>query len=278
MPMAPNESRGRISPVVIAGVVLVVAFALIAARQMLRPQQQEDLVEQIQAVGGFVTNDPPPTLAERISAYQSGSGWLATYSAVGLYTSDITGEWLRKHDNLAALKITDLKLSETALTDVELARLVEAHPLHVLQLREEQVGEETVAALAGRKELMILELRDCPIGDDQLARLPLEQLDELRIDGTRVTPEGLEALRRAQKIVELTIDGRQLSDGTGKLLNAMPQLRDLQLFGSAVTDEHLDQLHNVPQLEFIQLSRTAVSDDGVKLLRAALPKCDVVVR
>ena len=278
MRMAPNESRGRISPVVIVGGLLVAAFAVIAARQMLRPREQQDLVEQIQAVGGFVTNDPPPTLAERISAYQSGSGWLATYTAVGLYTSDITGEWLRKHDNLAALKITDLKLSETALTDAELARFVAAHPVHVLQLRQEQIGEETVAALADLMDLTILELRDCPIADDQLARLPLEQLDELRIDGTRVTAEGMEALRRAERIVELTIGGRQLGGGTGNLLKAMPQLRDLQLFGSDVTDEHLDQLHNVPQLEFIQLSRTAVSDEGVKLLRAALPKCDVVVR
>lgn len=270
--------RRRFPRTVTAGVVLVVVFALIAFWQLRRPRRQENLIEQIRAVAGFVSTDPPPTLTERISAYRSGSGWLAGYTAVGLYTSDITGEWLTEHDDLAALDITDLKLAETALSDADLASFVSAHPLHVVQFRDEQIADQTVAALADRRELTILEVRDCPLRDDQLARLPLEQLEELRIDGTQVTSLGLAELRRAEQLVVLTVDGRQFGDGTSEILNALPALRVLDLFGSDVTDERLQRLNGVKALEFIQLTRTSATAEGVKRLQATLPKCEVSVR
>jgi hypothetical protein len=278
MPGVENTPRRAVSRTAIAGVALVAVFALIAFVLLRRPHRQADLIEQIKAVGGFVTHDPPPSLQERIAAYREGYELEGNYTAVRLYTADITGEWLQKHDDLSGLKITDLTLAETALTDAGLARLIAAHPLEVVVLRAEDVGEETVAALADCRKLFMLEVRASPLDDKQFARLPLDQLEELRVDDTHVTAAGLQELRRAGKLVVLTLDGRQFEDAAAEILHGLPALKQLELTGEAVTDDRLARLYGFTTLEVIELRSTSVSSDGVESLQQALPDCVITRR
>lgn len=270
--------RRRPSRTLIAGALIVALFALVTFRQLRRPQNQADLIEQIKAAGGFVSTEPPPSLQERIDSYRSGSGWQTGYTAVGLYGHDVTGDWLNAHDGLSPLDITDLKLSETSLTGDELARFIREHPLQMLQLREQPLSDAAVDALASRRDLVILELRDCPLTDAQLARLPLEQLQELRVDGTQVTAGGLSVLRRAGRLTVATLDGRQLDEQVAGLLAGLPSLCAIELVGSDVTDAHLQRLGANGALQSIVLTRTAATDDAIKALEAALPECLVTVR
>jgi hypothetical protein len=265
----------RISRTVIAGATLVVVFTLIAFIRLRHSRQHADLVEQIKAVGGFITHDPPPSLQERITAYREGSQLEENYTAVRLYTADITGDWLHGLDSFSGLQITDLTLAETALTDADLAQLIAAHPLEVVELRAEKVGDEAVAALAGSPKLFMLQIRESPLNDGQFVRLPLEQLEELRIDDTAVTPTGLQELRRAGRLVRLTIDGRQLDESAARILSGLPALRQFELVGESVTDDHLAMLHAIAALEWVVLRRTAVTPDGIQSLQSALPKCEV---
>jgi hypothetical protein len=273
-----QPARRGLPRTLIAGVLLVAVFGLISVILFFRPRQQANLIEQITAVGGFVTHDPPPSLQERIAAYRQGQPQAENYTSVGLYTSEITGEWLREHDDLTALEITDLKLAETTLTDADLARLIAAHPLEVVELRAEKVGMETIAALAQSQKLFILQIRESPIDDGQFARLPLERLEELRIDDTGVTPAGLKELSRAGRLYRLTIDGQQLDDATAEVLSRLPRLRELELIGALVTDDHLARLRAITALEWVTLRRTAVTDDGIKSLKDALPNCEIITQ
>lgn len=278
MSTAASSSRRRVPRTVIAGAIIIASFALIAFFRGRRPHQEADLIEQIKAAGGFVTTEPPPSLKERLDAYRSGSGWLSRYTAVGLYGSDVTGDWLREHHDLNDLEITDLKMAETSLTGDDLARFVAAHPLHVLQLRAQPLNDSTIDALADCRELVILELRDSPIADAQFNRLPVEQFEELRIDGTQVTTAGLRALQPAKSLVVLTLDGRQFDADAAKLLSRLPALRHIELVGKDVTDEHVQRLQAFAALESVVLTRTQATDDGVKALEAALPNCLVTTR
>jgi len=270
-----TPARRRLPRSVIVGGLLFAVFGLIALVLLRRPQRQADVIEQIKAVGGFVTHDPPPSLQERITAYRQGGELEGNYTAVRLYTSDITGDWLRAHDNLTTLQITDLTLAETALTDAELAELFRAHALTVVDLRSEQVGDQAVAALADGRKLTLLQIRESPLNDAQFARLPLEQLEELRLDGTLVTPAGLQELRRAGKLVSATLDGRQFDATTAQVLGALPQLKFLEFIGPDVTDNHLAMLHGFTALELLNLRGTAVTSAGLESLQKALPNCQI---
>ena len=289
-PPVPNDRQSRRVPrTVIAGAVIVAVFAFIAWNQWRRPQLQAELIEQIRAAGGFVQTEAPPSTGERIEGLRSGvkwedgglrSGakWEDSYTEVGLYGPDMTGDWLRAHDNLSALGITRLKLSETGITGDELARLIAAHPIHVLELREQDLNDSTVEALAASPKLNTLELRDSPLTDAQFPRLPLEQLDELLINGTEVTSAGLAPLQRAKVLTFLTLDGRQFDESAAKLVASLPSLQYLELVGTDVTDEDLLQLYGMTKLSAITLIRTSVTDEGVTALETALPECVVGVR
>lgn len=271
-------TRRRIPRAVAAGALLVAVFAVIAVSVLRRPQRQADLIERIKAAGGFVSHEPPASLRERLSALRAGSKWEDGYTSVRLYAADITGEWLREHDDLTPLSITDLKLAETSLTDADLARLIRAHPLRVVEFRDEQIDDNATAALADCRRLFCLELRDSPLTDAQLARLPLEQLEELRIDGSLVTSAGLQELQRAQRLEVLALDGRQLDASTAPILNQLPALKSLELVGEFVTDEQLSHLPGLTSLESISLRRTAATRDGVEQLQSQLPNCEVFLR
>jgi hypothetical protein len=263
---------------VIAGLALVALFALIAFGLMRRPRQQAELIERIKAAGGFVTHDPPASLQERISAIRQGAEWDTGYTAVRLYTSDISDDWLHELDDLAALDITDLTLAETALPDADLAQMIRRHPLQVVELRREDVGDQTVAALADTPGLFLLTIRESPLSDAQFARLPLETLEELRIDDTLVTSAGLRELRRSGKLVVLTLDGRQFDDDTARTLGGLATLRAIELVGNEVSDEHVARLHRMTALESITFQRSAVTQEAVDVLKTTLPNCDVRVR
>lgn len=278
MSATPQTPPRRISRTLVAGAVLAAVFVLIVLGRVRRSQQQTDLMQEIKTAGGFVTHEPPPSLQERIAAYRQGARLEQNYTAVSLYLDDITGDWLQTHDDLSELQITDLTLAETALTDADLARLVSAHPLEFVNFRAEHVGDATIAALAGRQKLRLLQIRQSPLTDEQFARLPLEELEELRIDETGITPAGLQALRRAQRLVLLIVDGHQLDAGTASLLAGLPAFRQIELAGESVTDDQLALLPAIGALEFVTLSRTAVTEEGLKSLRSALPMCEVSTR
>ena len=278
MSATPQTPPRRISRTLVAGAVLVAVFVLIVLARVRRSQEQTDLLQQIKTAGGFVTHEPPPSLQERIAAYRQGAPVESNYTAVSLYTSDINGDWLQAHDDLSELQITDLTLAETAFTDAELARFVSTHPLEFVNFRAEHVGDATIAALAGRPQLRLLQIRQSPLTDEQFSRLPLEQLEELRIDETGITPVGLQELRRARKLVLLIIDGHQFDASTASLLAGLPAFRQIELAGEAVTDDHLAMLPAIAALEFVTLNRTAVTEEGLKSLRSALPMCEVSTR
>ena len=130
-----------------------------------------------------------------------------------------------------------------------------------------------------------------------LARFPA--LEQLWLDGTRISGTGLKDLKGLTKLTSLSLTGASISDAGLAELTANTQLETLSLNGTKVTDrglEHLkrlphlkalglndtqisdvglEHLESLPQLESLVLGNTKVTEQGVKNLQQALPNCKI---
>ncbi len=107
---------------------------------------------------------------------------------------------------LRCLKTLDF--SGQALTDNELKeQLEEAGEFTRLNLQGTLVTADGLQALVDSKNLEHLDLDGTPVGDDALAVVQaIESLQSIGLAATRVTPEGVEQLRKARPDLEVRID------------------------------------------------------------------------
>ncbi len=128
----------------------------------------------------------------------------------------------------------------------------------------------------------------------------VKQADQLRwviLRGTRVTPEGLDALRRLPSLVSLFADGALVSDAGVRALDTQPSLRFARLEKGGLTDQGVGHfVANAPNLRnlslpanpgitstgaaeiakltrvrYVDLSSTSVDDDGLLAIAQCKP-------
>lgn len=123
-----------------------------------------------------------------------------------------------------------------------------------ISIAREGVTDETVAAIATLPHLKSLLLNSDGISDLGLARITrLTELGELGFRSSSVTDAGL----------------AQIAECRG--------LTTLRIIAPHITDIGLIPLQEMPHLALVELISTAVTQEGVALLRAALPRCEVHV-
>jgi len=140
------------------------------------------------------------------------------------------------------------------------------------------------------KDKTSVDLGDTRVGDDALEWLgDFPRLEDLAIDGTRVTSEGLSAIEDLAAIRSLRLPAtardetlRRLRDRTGieqldaqaaaigdeglRELRQLTRLKTLDLRGTLITDRGLPHLRPLEALENLGLAETRVTDKGLSYL------------
>jgi hypothetical protein len=252
-----------------AAIVSLLAAAVFGAYSELRRQRARALASEIQKAGGRV--HLPLSLLDNLRNWGSQDWKWDTRVMLG--GSEIDGRWLRNHDYLDHLSITELFLNQS-LSASDVVRLMEEHPIKALVALEQSGSDQIAAALAG-SDLKDVDFLDADLTDAGLRQLPLEHLHNLNITGTKVTPPGLAELRRCQQITWIGLDGNQLDESVIAVLAELPSLESLTLVGPGVTDRQLAMLPKVQRLQFLYMQRTSVTQAGLSELDRALPECVV---
>jgi choline dehydrogenase-like flavoprotein len=178
-------------------------------------------------------------------------------------------------DELALL--TTLDLRGAALTDADLARLVELSRLRNLCLRGAAITDAGIALLRGLP-LEVLDLRGTKITGEGLSSLPAGTLQELHLTGTQVTGSDLYHLPPCPDLRVLKLNDLRVGDADLEALAAMPSIRHLELDGTTITAAGVRRLLQLnPGLTRIELRRTGITVADIADLRASHPNCELVL-
>lgn len=96
----------------------------------------------------------------------------------------------------------------------------------------------------------------------------------VRLKQTRVTDQGLAALRRIQTVRSLDLSFTDVGDEGVSLLSDLPELRSLALTGTLITEQSF-QIFRRMKLESLDISRTRINEESYRKLRDELPATSV---
>lgn len=270
-PLRPSRRRRWI----ILGLVLF-PIAVVALTMWQREARAQRLVSEIEAAHGAIVRETSTWDRWVGKMVNESSGELMYREADGaivrLDGRMFDNRWLRDHDFLRALPISTLALNNVSFSGSELAQLVGAHPLRELYAADVEMSAEVFDGILGQRRLKLLHLRGASLRDEQFVRLPLEQMEQLYVELTDVTPSGLRDLSRCNRLVSLGLDGRQLDEVTATSVASMPRLGFLNIVGRDVADEHALRLHAMPNLRRLILVDTSVSKEAFQALQLAIPE------
>ncbi|HUR55562.1 MAG TPA: hypothetical protein VMZ71_15610 [Gemmataceae bacterium] len=151
------------------------------------------------------------------------------------------------------------------------------HRVVAVYLRDTRATDDDLRVISNLYWLENLDLTNTWITDDGLAHLKgMKNLRVLCLWKTQVGDAGVAHLRDLTKMWLLTLDGTKVTDTGLAHLRGMTGLQDwLGLSDTRVSDAGLKHLEGFTKVRSLTLFRTAATADGVKKLRAALPKTDV---
>jgi hypothetical protein len=186
-----------------------------------------------------------------------------TIGAVALLALFLGGAALPADEAEALIVVT--MFNGTALRDEK----APGRPVTTVTIRNAELSDKRVKALASFKNLRWLDLEKCSVTDVGLKELAgLGQLQELGLGETKVTNAGLKHLAGFKRLVHLQLQKTAVTDAGLKELAALKQLRVLDLGGTKITDTGLKELAGLKQLDWLKLGETNVTDAGLKELAA----------
>lgn len=103
----------------------------------------------------------------------------------------------------------------------------------------------------------------------------LPELQQLELTGTQLDAAGLGHLKTLHHLWILSLDGTNVTDADLQQIEGLTNLEWLNLSRTQITDKGLEHLKPLHHLTLLHLNSTHVTDGGVKMLRAALPNCDI---
>jgi Leucine-rich repeat (LRR) protein/tRNA A-37 threonylcarbamoyl transferase component Bud32 len=186
----------------------------------------------------------------------------------------------------ACTDLVSLDVSQTNLTEADLACLAQMPRLRELRLRELPIGDGVLAHLGSHADLQTLDLSgtrvtgaglerlasahalkhlllaNTPVRDTflgSLARFPGLQTLDLSAAG-RMTPAGLEAIASLQDLRVLRLRRAQLGDEAVAALARLSKLEELDLEGVGLTDAGIKPLADLPALRKLVLAGNRLTD------------------
>ena len=275
--------------------LLVVAFAVPAAwfaAEMRQAETQRRTVAGIRAAGVWVHYDYAwnSLLEIRDTGYWSqptmpapqwfmdwiGEDFFSDVAFVGGFEPAAEQPSLDFAQLRDLVHIRWLELSETQITDAELANVAELTKLTVLHLGSTQITDAGLIHLKRLTHLHGLWLDDTQVTDAGLEHLNgLAGLAHLRLSGTSISDAGLEYLAGLTGLESLTIDRTQVSGPGLRHLKALPNLQELHLANTPVTDDGLQHLKELANVYAVSLENTQITDAGLMHLKG-MPKLEHV--
>jgi hypothetical protein len=114
--------------------------------------------------------------------------------------------------------------------------------------------------------------------------VPAEPKKPKKVDpaeAKRIEKESIVAIQKIAgkvglKPLDVNLAGTKVTDAGLVHLKGMTGLQELYLNGTKVTDAGLVHLKGLTELQWLDLDNTEVTGAGVRMLRAALPKCEIL--
>ncbi len=180
-------------------------------------------------------------------------------------------------EHLKALtKVTELRISETAIGDAGLKQVAGLASLTSLWLEGTRVSDVSMTLLARMPRLENLSLWRTAITDQGLAQLSESKtLRFLYVSDTKITDAGLPYLKRMPQLTDVHLNALPITDAGLKHLQGT-NLRVLQVTYTPVTDAGLEHIKLLTNLTHLDLTGTKVTAAGVAALKKALPHCQIV--
>jgi hypothetical protein len=167
-------------------------------------------------------------------------------------------------DKIAPLKLRELTLENTEITDAGLARLASIPTLRSLNLRRSSyLTDAALTHVAKLPNIEVLELLYNNFGDagiEHVAKLPKLRVLDLR-GCVLVTDAGLAHLAACKNLQRLKLRNPNVTDAGLKALRGLSKLRGIGFEDSAqISDQGLADLEGMPLLDELYLMRTNITD------------------
>ncbi|MGH9673223.1 MAG: leucine-rich repeat domain-containing protein, partial [Bryobacteraceae bacterium] len=173
-------------------------------------------------------------------------------------------------ENLIELRLKLTKVTGTTLTPFR--------KLRRLDLTHTQTNNAGLLAVSSLHELETLYLSETKITDEGLKHLrALSQLAVLELDSTAIGDDGLAQLAGMRSLRRLSVLGADVTDSGLSHLAGLKELEELNVYRTKVTNAGLAHLTGLTKLREIDLRYTRANESGAAALKAALPKCQIIL-
>ena len=199
-------------------------------------------------------------------ADDSAFGALQTLLAERAGLDDVTLDRLGALPRLEALFVSGNPLSASV------GRLGAPY-LHTIELRDTEVDDRAIEALASLPRLHCLDLPGTRVTPGGVTALlaGARNLQSLALDGTQLTAASTRALADAPALLELYLYGGRVTDDVLGGLRPLQRLRELNLFDTIVTGAVIPHLAALAGLRTLRLNNDTLSAAAVDALRRARP-------
>ncbi len=162
-------------------------------------------------------------------------------------------------------EITEIDLSRSWISDVDLERVRGLESLQTLRLGQTHVSDHALVTVASLPALTSLDLFFCEhITDAGASNLrSAAGLEHLSVRGTKISDSGLKFLSELHGLRSLDVGITEISDSSVELLEALPRLESLAIGGNRIGEVGIAGLRALKRLRELDLSGAQVTDSGV---------------
>ncbi len=143
-----------------------------------------------------------------------------------------------------------------------------------VSLHHDEIDERVVQHLRDFRDVELMYLCGPYVTDDSLREIAKLPIQELHLNASRVTDEGVAVLTRIPTIRELQLNGTCITDDGITELMKLPNLERLTVADTKVSDAGILQLRRIQRLRRLRVSEI-VTQQAIEQLEASLPNCRI---
>jgi hypothetical protein len=173
------------------------------------------------------------------------------------------------------VSLESLWITKTKVTD--LSDLGSLSQLDMIDLSENQIGDDNLAKLADLPKLTRVNLSENPLRrPGMITGKVAKNRWSLSLDSTALDDEGVAQLANLSGLKWLSLENTVVTSDCLNQLAKLPKLQGLSLIGTSVSDQGLEMLAGMPELKSLYLGRTKVTFAGVASLQDRRPSLTIL--
>jgi hypothetical protein len=172
--------------------------------------------------------------------------------------------------------VTSINLNELPISDEAIALVPKLYRVITVNASRCKIANDQLKCFKGLSILNNLILDNTPITDEGLVYLrPLSNLGALYLNNTNVSDRGLDDVASLRRLKILNLSGTKVTDAGMKKLLPLEDVEWLLLSDSEITDAGLDQLAGMKRLSRLSINGAKVTAEGIDRLKKAIPRLSV---